>query len=363
MIGYVSVFPPVKSGIADYSFDIVNYLSKKEDILVFYDYQKPKDFPNAIYVGEIGKYYNKLDKIIYNIGNHEYHLKSYEMFLRYPSELILHDFNLHSLLFLFTAHKGYIKAYKKVLEQLYGDIDTNIMFSPLSSVEDKLNFMMKYNANEVVLDRAKKIFVHSLAVENILRQKGYNVEFLPQYYKDIQIENMKKDKKRIVVPGIISINKNVNQILDLADMLDNNWEIVFAGFPDNDDTRILLDKKCKNNCLYTGYLSQIHFREYIKSADIIVIPRKYNTGEMSGVLIISLGMGKITIASDIIGFNAFNDELFVKMSVNADAGEILSKIQEIEEDKDKYISMAEKAREYMLNNNSLNKVADILLKK
>ena len=87
---YASPFPPIKSGISDYSVDLIYGLKKYFDITLLIDdyvltdpalYQ---DFKVLVY-GKDELKINDYDYLVYNIGNQPfYHAYIYELCLKHP---------------------------------------------------------------------------------------------------------------------------------------------------------------------------------------------------------------------------------------------------------------------------------------
>jgi hypothetical protein len=99
-IDYVSPLPPVRSGIADYSVDLLPHLAERADVRVIrlpdlpIDPELEKRWPLAP-VEETGAG-GRLP--LYQMGNNRYHRGVLELALRLPGVLTLHDVLLHHLL-------------------------------------------------------------------------------------------------------------------------------------------------------------------------------------------------------------------------------------------------------------------------
>ncbi len=356
-VGFVSVFPPVKSGIADYSALLANNYNK-DDLIAFCEGECEGLNCKYYNIEKLPKMHKNLDRIIYNIGNNMCHIKTYEMFFRFGGDVILHDLNIHTLLFGFTAHKGNWKAYERVMKHIYGDVDISIMKKDVS-IELKKEFMKKYTTMELVIDKADKVYVHSKEVQKELKHRwGDKVKYLPFVYVNKKVECISKEyKKMIVVPGIGSYDKCMNIVVKVSNILED-FEFIFAG--ECIDPAMKEDVEKRDNCYITGYLSENDLLSYIKCADIVIVPRCRGSKEMSAIFIQSLGMGKITISSDVPGFKFFDSDDFIWFDPGIDEKDMANLIENVYNNKEKWENRFRNIREYILENHSPAVVWDVL---
>src|SRR5689334_20946052 len=107
-LAYFSPLPPKRSGIADYSEELLPYLAQSAEITLFVDGFEPAS-SEAISRFEILDYRKRPDvltrleshdAIVYHMGNdHRYHTGIFETMVKYPGILVLHDFALHDFFF------------------------------------------------------------------------------------------------------------------------------------------------------------------------------------------------------------------------------------------------------------------------
>ena len=118
-VAYFSPLPPMRSGIADYSAELLPALAAHLDLELFVEDGFKVDpalaarFPVRGYrafpaLQEEGRY----DAVVYQIGNNvDYHAGIYEMLLRYPGITVLHEYVLHHLVRGMTLVKGDMAGY------------------------------------------------------------------------------------------------------------------------------------------------------------------------------------------------------------------------------------------------------------
>src|SRR5262249_43489149 len=133
-LAYFSPLPPSKSGIADYSAELLPYLAKGADITVFVEqadelrlHQHREDFAayNTIHFDEINRQ-NPFDLSIYHQGNNPHHEYIYERALRMPGLLVLHEHCLHHLVAWRTLGRKDEDAYWNELFCAYGRLGARV---------------------------------------------------------------------------------------------------------------------------------------------------------------------------------------------------------------------------------------------
>jgi len=107
-LAFVSPMPPSKSGIADYSAALVDALRAFAEVTVVSS--APAEFDPSSF-----------DALVYQIGNNPYHTFAYELALRHPGVVVLHESNLHHLLVDFTIGRGDWDGYLREVEYEGGE--------------------------------------------------------------------------------------------------------------------------------------------------------------------------------------------------------------------------------------------------
>ncbi|MCL4807497.1 MAG: hypothetical protein KJ062_06840, partial [Thermoanaerobaculia bacterium] len=111
-LGFVSPLPPVRSGIADYSADLLVALRDEVGLQTY----APADARRAFAAGH--------GAVLLQVGNDPLHLPSLEALRenagRVPSVLVLHDFSLHHLFAAAWLDTGNVAAYARELERSHG---------------------------------------------------------------------------------------------------------------------------------------------------------------------------------------------------------------------------------------------------
>ena len=121
-LDYLSPLPPVRSGISDYSVDLLPELAREVDLRVVRLPGLPiEDGIEARYrpvphdeTGRDGRL------PLYHMGNNHYHAAIAELALERPGVMVLHDLVLHHFLLDRTVGRGEFEPYRAALERDHG---------------------------------------------------------------------------------------------------------------------------------------------------------------------------------------------------------------------------------------------------
>jgi CRISPR/Cas system Type II protein with McrA/HNH and RuvC-like nuclease domain len=98
-LAYVSPLPPQKSGISDYSAELLPFLNEYYDIDVIVEQESISDdwINKNLKVRNIEWFKNNAatyDRVLYHFGNSHYHQHMFGLINEYPGIVVLHDFYL-----------------------------------------------------------------------------------------------------------------------------------------------------------------------------------------------------------------------------------------------------------------------------
>src|SRR6476659_3556874 len=129
-IAYFSPLSPKRSGIADYSEELLPYLAERAEITLFVDGFEPANseiisrFEILDYrkQPDVLKRLESHDVIIYHMGNdHRYHTGIFETMVEYPGILVLHDFALQDFFLNLAQTRKDWRIYLDEVGLCYGE--------------------------------------------------------------------------------------------------------------------------------------------------------------------------------------------------------------------------------------------------
>lgn len=162
-LAYVSPIPPARSGIADYSADLLPELSRYYaiDVVVHQD-ERPSDpwITSNVTIKSVQsflKHADSYDRVIYHFGNSHFHMHMFQLLNRVPGIVVLHDFFLSGVLAHSELQYGETDAWVSALYHSHGYQAIKDRFH----AEDVADVIWRYPANLDVLQRARGVIVHS----------------------------------------------------------------------------------------------------------------------------------------------------------------------------------------------------------
>ncbi|MFZ0219854.1 MAG: glycosyltransferase [Candidatus Aquirickettsiella sp.] len=337
-MAFVSPLPSARTGIADYSAQLL------PDLAIFYDItlittQKSIDdnWLNANFSIQDDKWFikhaNSFDVIIYQFGNSHYHYFMLQLLNLYPGIVVLHDF------FLSGLYQWADVIVEKEQYIFYRSIYYSHGFPALFELKNKDRRLIieDYPCNLAVLKRALGIIVLSQhTIDLALYWYGPNIvsKFslanAPHLPKEISPLQRKETRRKlgfnendflICTFGFIGDTKQCHRtILACSDPILSsiNFHLVFVGGKADEEYNQLLFNLIKKNKLekkikFIGFTSLELFKDYLISTDIAIQLRTKSRGETSACILNCLSYGIPTIVNAHGSINEIKDNVVVKL--------------------------------------------------
>lgn len=335
-IAFFSPLPPLQSGISDYSMELVNELSKYFfiDIYIDNDYTPNVELNNNVSVQTHNQFKKRKDEyfdIIYQVGNSEYHFYMLSYIKEYPGTVVLHDYNLHGLMYHQMSVKNNVAIYK---QYLYEDYDKGFVDNYVNDILTGKSTAKEFElpSNGLVTNHAKKIIVHSdyskrkLLEKNINRDVTKILHYAPGNDQLLEksecrkLLDMPKDKLILSTFGHIHETKRIIPILKAFQMItqQNDHAVLYlVGKPSISIEKVIhqfIDEEgISGKVIITGYIDLNLFETYIGATDICLNLRFPYNGETSGSLMRILSVGRCVIVNDLGSFSEIPDNCCVKL--------------------------------------------------
>jgi len=375
-LAYFSPLNPQKSGISDYSEVLIPHLSRHYDIDLWVNGITPNNpilRNNKIINYKYNKYWDKLrqyDAVIYNLGNNPYfHAEMYDIFLKHPGLVILHDYVLY---FLMT---GYYLDLKHDRKQFIKEFYYNYGVDGISSAKNimrKQESPLQFRSPELyplvrrLIENAVGIIVHSESTRNLIIQQGYpesNVVKINQVNYVTSNNNLKPQKSLIEMRrkygifdgdilissfGYVAPTKRNLQIIEVINEIISNhgYPVKYLMVGEGNYIDGLLNDKI----MKTGYIPINEFEGLLSCSDIVVNMRNPTMGETSATLLRAMTAGKPCIVTDIAWFSELPDDAVMKISpdVRSEKKELKEKLLLLMRDVSKRNELGNNARNYAL---------------
>lgn len=315
-LAFVSPMPPARSGIADYSAALVRELERLVQVEVIAEAAAGFDA-------------SRFDVALYQVGNNPDHGFVYEMALRSPGVVVLHEANLHHLLADLTIRRGDWDAYLREAEY-NGGAEALARAERVRSREAGPDYH-GLPMTRRILERARALVVHSRAVEEAVRATGFRgpLARIPHgagtpeadrwAYRErlglgpstllIGIFGFLKPYKR--VPEALRAFRRLLKLEPAARMI-----LVGEPHPDFPVHSLIRTLGLEASVQVLGYAPIEDFVGYMAACDIVLNLRYPTVGESSGSLLRALGLGKPVLVSDVGAFRDLPDDVCLKVPVD-----------------------------------------------
>lgn len=344
-LAYFSPLNPLKSGVSDYSEELLPHLAEKVEVELFVDNFTPSNkavagmfpvFPIDSYAEREKNY----DAALYHIGNDgQYHEKIYQCALKYPGIVVMHDFAIHHMIERMTLARDNRDAYLAEMAYSHGDEGKQRALAFLEEREPPPwdTEAMKYPLNRGIIEAARGIICHSYFTRNKIKQIRPAVPVKRVYHHCADIVSDPADcrrearrelglpEKELVLAsfGFVTPSKRIDRIIAvLARLYQEGYRFKYwvAGkpAPEVDIDQLLKIHRFPRDCInLTGYLELGEFNRHMKATDICFNLRYPVMGETSGSLHRILGLGKAVIVSNIGSFREYPDDAVVKIDLSS----------------------------------------------
>ena len=332
---YASPFPPMESGISDYSVVLVKTLAEYFDITLYTDdYEITEDSLKKFPVLRHRRGKDDLsafDYILYNMGNNvDFHGYIYETLLEHPGTVILHDMVLYH--FVRGLYKRLKNEYYTALYERFGlDQFLAVKEAIKEGRSSDMSFASAHPMNMELLRSGCRIVVHSRYAEerilktgligekdlcriNMIAQVEENEEQIPRdlLYSRYRIP---QDAKVICSFGYIMQTKHnlevCRAVKKLAKKTGRKLCYVMVGQGEYADPEV--DGK---TVIKTGFTELAEFNSFIRHADLIVNLRYPSLGETSAAMLRILQLGKPCITNNGGWFSEIPDDVVKKVEIS-----------------------------------------------
>lgn len=320
-LAFVTPLPPERTGIADYSVELLPALAAHYQIDVITE-QASIDAPwvsqhcavhNAAWLRDNAHLF---DAVLYQMGNSAYHDWMVALLDDVPGIVVLHDFFLSGLIWALEAmpqHHG-IK-----LRELYYSHGYPALVQALRG-EEGAQIAWRYPFNRSLVEAALGVIVHSDVSLRLARQwYGDTVashwQCIPLVRAPVPKPDQQAARQRLQIPDGVFLVCSYGQlgVSKLNDQLLNAWlasdlardpacRLVFVGDLGHDDYGQALRSAIRQSPYsarihITGWVNNECFRDYLGAADLAVQLRSHTRGETSAAVLDCMNNGLATIVN------------------------------------------------------------------
>lgn len=380
-LAYFSPLPPEKSGIADYSAQLLPVLAEYYQITVVTDHPDiAQEWPyNSISIKGVEWFrqnHGDFDRVVYHIGNSLLHGQMLPLLETVPGVVVLHDFYLGSLVAYLELYGGQTTVWSESLLYSHG-------YKALidRSQPEKIRYAIdKYPANFDVISKASGIIVHSqhpLTLANTFypaySTRTWEVVPLPRVPPETvrRVESRKQigigDGDILVCAfGFLGPTKLNHRLLEawLASPLlrESSCKLVYVGEAHDDPYCQSLLKRiaaeCSDQVSVSGYVSRESYQHYLEAADIGVQLRTNSRGETSAAVLDCMAYGLPTIANANGSMAELPEDSVVLLNDEFSTLELSAALADLVQDDEKRKRYGSRAAAYVSENHSIKYAAE-----
>ena len=381
-LAYFSPLTPQRSGISDYSEELLPYLAEGAELTLFVDGFQPANHELASRF-EVLDYRRKpshlsrldeFDAVLYHMGNdHRYHTGMLEVMKIRPGVVVFHDFALQDFFLGLARDKNDLRLYLDEVKFCYGagarqqtaDALTRGMTPAI--VNQPLDFPL----NARIAKSAEGIIVHSawqaerfakLAPNTPLAQIKHHITAEAAATNPHANERSADARVNIASFGLITPDKGTERALRVLARLRGNHDFHYtlvgsaANFPELEQ----IVRRCgtQDYVTVTGHVSLEEFQRRIHETDIAICLRERSVGATSGSLCRIMVAGVAAVVSDVGAFSEFPNDAVVKIDHEEHADALLEAyLRKLIEDRSLREQIGANARAYVLREHRIENSA------
>lgn len=369
-LAYVSPLPPARSGIADYSAELLPVLSRHYDIEVIVSEDQVADpwilenCPQRS-VDWFRRNPGRYDRVIYHFGNSSYHEHMFSLLEEIPGVVVLHDFFLSGVI---LHREGSGRCPGAWASSLYGSHGYPALRAGFTAPVAET--VCEYPCNLSVLQNAQGVIVHSEHSRRLAR-RWYGKEAdkdwrcIPLLRKSAEAGSATRLAARgrlgfrpedflVCSFGLIGRTKQNHRLLEawLRSPLarDARCHLVFVG--ENDAgaygsalREAIAASGCHDRVKITGWAEPGLYRAYLRAADAGVQLRTLSRGETSAAVLDCMSHGIATIVNANGGMDDLPGDAVWKLPDDFDDAQLVDALAMLYADGEKREKLSVRAQE------------------
>lgn len=380
-LDFVSPLPPVRSGIADYSLDLLPHLAERCDLRLI-------TLPGQPVAAEVTERFCSVgvERLaedgrlpFYQMGNNAYHLDVHRLAVEHPGVLTLHDLVLHHFLIERTAKEGDLAAYQQQLELDHGWIGeaaARPLFWP-GGMGTAAQFALP--AHLSLLGAQRGVLTHSAWAAARLQEEIPHLAVravpmgipLPEEFDSSAGDAFRRHlgiSNQQPLLGSFGFQTPIKRTAVVIDALAapglREAHLLVAG-------EVSAGLDLAGRAQRAGVADRVHFLGFlpfdelesaIAACDLCLNLRYPTAGETSASLLRILALGKPALVSDHAQSSDLPDSLVVKIPLGDEEGVVLERrLTELLKDRDELARMGRAARRHVAEHHAPAQAAEAMV--
>lgn len=373
-IAYISPLPPQKSGIADYSAELLPHLVKHFDIDLFVQTDAKISDPflhDNFRIFTWDKLLERRDDyatVVYQMGNSPFHTHMIELLREMPGVVVLHDFFLNNLAYAEEYILGKRGVFLRSINSSHG------LRGMIDLVKFGVDFArLKWPVNWTTIKYAQELVVHS-GYQNELIRQFYNPGWQPKptiinplrgTVPPIPLSTQKNIKREFGLDpdvflfcsfGFLDPTKLNHLTLEAFAAMQANINkkvaLVFVGELSHEEySKELLELTenlgLKMHVKITGFVSRDDYDKYLSSADAAIQLRTNSRGETSAAVLDCLSRGIPVVVNSHGTLNDYSADDVLKLPDPPSINDLCQAMKTLIADDLSRMALARRGQEYI----------------
>jgi 2-polyprenyl-3-methyl-5-hydroxy-6-metoxy-1,4-benzoquinol methylase/glycosyltransferase involved in cell wall biosynthesis len=368
-LAYFSPLTPQRSGISDYSEELLPHLARGAEITLFVDGFAPANrelvarFPVRDFAREPSALRSlaEFDAVVYHLGNdHRYHAGILEAMWEHPGVAVFHDFALQDFFLGLARERSDLRLYLEEVAACHGEAARREATEALArgGAPSILASPVEFPLNRRVARAAEGIVVHSEWSRARFREvaPGVPVAHIQMPVRPIiakRHDEADDGEVRIASFGLITPGKGIEHALRALSALkgSHRFRYTLVGEPNPFfDVRELVRRyRMDDRVEITGHVTLAEFERRIAETDIALNIRERTVGETSASLCRIMAAGVCAVAADVGWYSELPGDCVVKIPLGPHADALLAAyLERLIEDSNLRRRIGENARRHAL---------------
>jgi glycosyltransferase involved in cell wall biosynthesis len=373
-LAWFSPLPPIPSGIADYSAEIIPLIAEHAEVDVFSPGFKKRSASigsadAAVHApGAFRRRADRYDAVFYHLGNNPHHDYVYRAARELPGVAVFHDLVLHHLIsYLFAEKRWDWDAYRAILVEEYGETGEKLVSLRRRGLFTGLEQFI-YPLTGHVARRARAVVVHSEDAQEQIAEVAPNVPVtvIPHHAglppPGVQGITREQARRSLGLPadafivgqfGFLTMPKQPAAVLrGFARLVERRPDALLLLVGQKQVAGWALDSliellALRDRVRHVGFVELPKFYLYLKAVDAVVNLRYPSAGEASGTFARALAEGRALIVSQVGSFARLPSDVVLTVEVDDDqAAQVGMHLIRLAEDPGLRERLEERARLY-----------------
>jgi glycosyltransferase involved in cell wall biosynthesis len=355
-IAYFSPLSPSGTGVADYSEELLPHLGREGlDLHLFVADTEPsnQDVKKAFPWHYAREYEDiaareRFDLNLYQIGNSSFHRYALNAALRFPGVVVLHDLVLQHLFLGLSVERGNTALYLSEMKRAYGGRGAALGRQIAAALGSEL-LTSKFPLCERLVERSYGVLVLTRFMQHWLERRfgsmpvGKLIGRAPHHYAPpptLPASTPLEARRLLGLPesaflvasfGLVTRAKRIDRALlgfrrFVSGGADARFLIVGEVQKSYPLGELAPAGELGDRVVVTGRQSMDRFYLYMLASDVVVNLRFPSTGELSGTLIRTLGMGKPVLVSNTGPFAEFPEHTVARIDLGPPEVEEIARV-------------------------------------